>query len=466
MKPEVDQEMDSLLRAHARREASVRAMTITAQTEAHTTTGVHLDADELSAYAENALPAMVRTRYSQHLADCDSCREQVVVLARAAGVADQLEQRAARANEITPSVSWRERLAALFTSGTWRYAMPVIALLFVSSIVLWVMTGPRNKLNESPNQIASASHPNEPPQLNHAEVVSQPNEIAPDNATSAPASNANANANVNNDSKSSVAPAPTPPGELARNEQSAQAGAPTGIATLPQAGQPTDKPAATQNAEPVQTQNTSQYTNSNVGAGLSNNQAVQQSTPGEFAPAPPTASGGLAKSETNQPQTKTAQESVTVVAEQPRSKRGAELDDRERSAKRGRDEPSNEDEVRPHGGPSRSLAAPKARRTEESKDKQQAEKETNGARRQPDATASDRAATTEAGETRNVGGRKFRRQNGAWVDTAYKSGQATVNVRRDSEQWRALVADEPALRRIADALGGEAIIVWKGRAYR
>src|SRR5205085_5613751 len=255
MKPEVDQEMDSLLRAHARREASVRAMTITAQTEAHTTTGVHLDADELSAYAENALPAMVRTRYSQHLADCDSCREQVVVLARAAGVADQLEQRAARANEITPSVSWRERLAALFTSGTWRYAMPVIALLFVSSIVLWVMTGTRSK-HESANQIASASRTNETPQFNHAEVVSQPNEIAPDSAVGAPASNANANANananVNNDSKSSVAPAPTPPGELARNEQSAQAGAPTGIATLPQAGQPTDKPTATQNAEPVQ----------------------------------------------------------------------------------------------------------------------------------------------------------------------------------------------------------------------
>ena len=78
------------------------------------------------------------------------------------------------------------------------------------------------------------------------------------------------------------------------------------------------------------------------------------------------------------------------------------------------------------------------------------------------------ATTTEAPgeETRTVGGREFHRQKGAWVDTAYRAGQATTVVRRDSEQWRALAADEPDLRRIADALGGEVVIVWRGRAYR
>src|SRR5205085_3176492 len=127
-----------------------------------------------------ALPASARTRYSAHLADCDSCREQVVMLARAAGVADQLEQGAAHAHEITPSISWRERLAALFTSSTWRYAMPVIALLFVSGIVLWVMTGTRNR-HESANQIA-ATRPNEAPQLNHAEAAKQADEMATNSA--------------------------------------------------------------------------------------------------------------------------------------------------------------------------------------------------------------------------------------------------------------------------------------------
>jgi hypothetical protein len=39
-------------------------------------------------------------------------------------------------------------------------------------------------------------------------------------------------------------------------------------------------------------------------------------------------------------------------------------------------------------------------------------------------------------------------------------------VTRGSEQYRALVADEPGIKTIADQLGGEVIVVWKGRAYK
>ena len=130
---------------------------------------------------------------------------------------------------------------------------------------------------------------------------------------------------------------------------------PAKSAATSQLAQPTDQPMVTQNTAPVQTQNTSQYANSNAGAGLGSNQVVQQATPGEYAVAPSPASGGTAKNEANQTQSKAAQESVTTTAEQPR-KRDAALDDRERSAKRGRDERSDEDEARLHG-PSRSLSA-------------------------------------------------------------------------------------------------------------
>jgi hypothetical protein len=78
----------------------------------------------------------------------------------------------------------------------------------------------------------------------------------------------------------------------------------------------------------------------------------------------------------------------------------------------------------------------------------------------------DDKATGSAVETRRVSGRLFHRQGNAWVDADYASGRATVNVRRGSEQFRALVADEPALRSIAEQLGGEVIVVWKGTAYR
>jgi len=65
-----------------------------------------------------------------------------------------------------------------------------------------------------------------------------------------------------------------------------------------------------------------------------------------------------------------------------------------------------------------------------------------------------------------VAGRRFRREGDVWVDTAYDQSQATVNVTRGSEQFRALVADEPEIGRIAAQLGGEIIVVWKSRAYR
>ena len=75
-------------------------------------------------------------------------------------------------------------------------------------------------------------------------------------------------------------------------------------------------------------------------------------------------------------------------------------------------------------------------------------------------------AADEAGEIRTVGGRRFRRQDNTWVDTAYSSSDATIIVARGSEQYRALVADEPGIRSIAEQLPGEVVLVWKGRAYR
>lgn len=69
-------------------------------------------------------------------------------------------------------------------------------------------------------------------------------------------------------------------------------------------------------------------------------------------------------------------------------------------------------------------------------------------------------------EERSVGGKQFRREGNAWIDTSYSSGRSTVNVSRGSEQYRALIADEPSIRTFAEQLSGEVIVVWKGKAYR
>ena len=70
------------------------------------------------------------------------------------------------------------------------------------------------------------------------------------------------------------------------------------------------------------------------------------------------------------------------------------------------------------------------------------------------------------GTIRSVAGRRFRKQGGVWVDTAYTSGSAIVNIARGSEQYRALVADEPDIKKIADELDGPIVVVWKSRTYR
>lgn len=69
-------------------------------------------------------------------------------------------------------------------------------------------------------------------------------------------------------------------------------------------------------------------------------------------------------------------------------------------------------------------------------------------------------------ETRSVAGRSFRKQRGVWTDTAYNGSKENMIVTRGSEGYRGLIADEPAIKTIADQLDGEIIVVWKGRIYR
>lgn len=82
------------------------------------------------------------------------------------------------------------------------------------------------------------------------------------------------------------------------------------------------------------------------------------------------------------------------------------------------------------------------------------------------AMKSKRDADDETDGIRAVAGRRFRRQGNTWVDTAYESSKGATSMSRGSEQFRVLVADEPAIRTIANQLEGEVIVVWKGRAYR
>lgn len=83
-----------------------------------------------------------------------------------------------------------------------------------------------------------------------------------------------------------------------------------------------------------------------------------------------------------------------------------------------------------------------------------------------EARAKSKKDSEDEAETRTVSGKRFRRQGNVWIDTAYDSSRGTINVSRGSEQFRALAADEPGIRAIAEKLNGVVIVVSNGRAYR
>ena len=149
--------------------------------------------------------------------------------------------------------------------------------------------------------------------------------------------------------------------------------------------------------------------------------------PAKAQPAEPTDSPALAREEVakQRPQSKTA---VTDVAQQSEDEAGARRDKNEAVARR----------------------------------KAEARKAPEGR----GLTVGGGFSKNDQSATRTVGGRRFRRENDVWVDTAYSSSTPLTQIPRGSEQYRALMGDEPGLRTIAEELDGEVIVVWKGKAYR
>ena len=379
MKQERNNEMDLLLRRLGRRDDATVSNAV----------GDHLDADELSSYAENALPASARTRYTAHLAECSRCRELVVQLSASAGVIAAAEP----ATVSKPSM-WRTLLGSLFTPMVLRYAAPALGLIVVAVIGFVVLRR------------------DEP-----VPYVTQVTNNEPRPATSQAADTA---------SPASDSPAKTTPGSegLADRQRGTLHG--------------DSAPAPLPNAAPVV---------SSVETEVSKDAAAAQSKPeqhtpsaNEAPPAPkpsatPEESPGTADTEAKK---KEAQQSPTVAVTagaapaSEKSLRAAQREDRK-----------NDND----------FARSANRRAEP----------TQGA---GSVGGLQRDGYGFTGETRSVAGRRFRKQANIWIDTAYDSSRDTTTLRRGSEQYRALIADEPEIKTIADQLDGEFVVVWKGRAYR
>jgi len=372
MKQETNNEMDLLLRRLGRRDDALVPED-------------HLDADELSAYAENVLPAAARARYTMHLAECSRCRSLVAQLSSSAGVV------AATDSAAVPEPSgFRKFLASLFTPMVLRYAAPALGLILVAAIGFVVL-----RRNQPDRFVAQ-----------NTETASQQKPVASPAALT--------------DSYADSVTAPSP--ERLDEERK-------------QKNQPA-QPAPPPNTPPSVT---------SVDAEVSKDKAVaqpkreEQPAPAANEPAPvKTAPAATPEQSPRAAETEAAKNEVRVQSADA-SQKEKKLRDEERE-----DRKKDSDNFARARKPADSVSAP--------------------------ATGSARGIQSGGGDfsstTRTVAGRRFRKQGGVWVDTAYDSSKDAVTLSRGSEQYRALVADEPAIKTIADQLEGEIIVVWKGHTYR
>ena len=429
MKHSDSTEMDRLLRRHARRGGETLLARRGASDDAAAGaagSGAHLDADEMNAYAEGALPEAARSRYFSHLADCETCRKLVTDLTLAATLADEGKARVASLAAAPPSKSWREWLAAIFSPPVLRYGVPALALFAVITIAIVVMMNQRKESSVAQNQVRDSAPSTAP----------APNSAAETRTTTG---------TVENHSNSNVAP-------LADQQSTAQ---PDAAATPPAKPMPieSDAPVVTQegtanSATPAQ----SAVTETKAGEfGVAGKRQQEEAAPAPPPPAPQVLSAPAATAQGNRDK-----------QEEPKKAKVAGKDDT--------------DEMSVDGTTAGGVAADRAESNENRRDVGRtatARTPANQPRsRRPFGTMksgppADTAREKESSvETRSVGGRRFRKQGSAWVDTAYSSSRPTTNVARGSEQYRALIADEPGLRPIAEQLGGEVFVVWKSRAYR
>src|SRR5258707_1379609 len=424
MQPE-DSQIDVLLKRYGREARSGAA-------------AEHLDADELNAFAERSLPAAARSRYVSHLAAWDDCRGLATPLSIAAGATASL---GAGAIETASGSPW-QKLTSFFAPPVLRYAAFAAVLVMAVGVTFLAL---RNQRNSAP-RVAQSDQANAP----HATAVKQGDQPAPA-ATQTTQTSAIPSATTSQTAEN-------PNRDLKKDESKVAANTTEPPKPQKDAIASTDRPA------PLQKKAGELIT-------AERREAQQPS----FAPPPP---GEAGRAQNKSLEERDAQRSASVSG--PRKSEPADkfrVMDRsvggisQNRAGEGADNRARNDQAMnqqsavqqnqqsQNRGQDSTAEAPRmgnlsANRGHDEKSKEIAKKP---------ATAAAPSESEKAPETRSAGGHKFRRQGNAWVDRKFKSSMSVTNVARGSDAFRAL---DPAVHAIAHQLGGEVIVVAKGKAYR
>lgn len=452
MKQDFNDPMDSLLSDYARRLAarapSAGANRVPEGRALDHNNMEHPDADEMAAFAENALPAAARARTVAHLADCGVCRQSVIALMRVESVASET------AKSIPPQSlhtrpSWRERFAAFFASpAALRYAVPTLAAVLFAALIAGIMF---NRRQPEATLVASRQEP-QTSAVAHTDPASNDTESAMNSNTTA----SSAGKMSGSVSMSNTATIATTTTTTTTTTATANTATPTRRAANTNSSNAKEAPAASASnsnnssgntpfaARIPQQPATSERQNFDDEAIRVTNRSRAAARPS----AAPPAAANMSGSSTGVAAGQSEQVAVTSshVAKASKSNAGSNNSD----AAQNSDSPSFSTEAR----------AASRRRAPPTTPTAKNDLSVNG------RVVNKAKASAAPSALRRVNGRDFRRQGTRWLDAAYLPSQSTTNIRRGSKQYRTVVSAEPGIGQIAAQLDGEVIVVWKGRAYR
>lgn len=402
MEVNFDKQIDTILRDLAKGDAFAESPPVS-----------HLDADELSAFAENVLPQKARLRAMEHLADCSKCRNilstfvSLNVEAESETVHEEVKTIAA-----IPETPWYRRL---FAFPSLSYLMGAMALILVGTIgiILW-QNGQDSQLNVAKNEESVTEKVKGPSGVSSdgeapASEVYSANKAA--NAVAQPTVNAVANSN------SSVTVSNT---------------------TLTDPPKPIATPASVGSAN----------TATGSGPTLSDTKKVESDAPPVVAKEDVASKGGEGKRAGNEPETYATPASRAQTEENLAGQR-VETQTQNRAVQNTIIYPDGESRDARRNAPPAPAPAKKAAPRESQVADDKDENEKNKVEAKPTAY-------------KDVAGKSFRSEKGIWTDTAYKGGSLT-NIRRGTDEYKKL---DSGLRSTADYLGGTVIIVWKGKNYK
>ncbi|HVS81447.1 MAG TPA: hypothetical protein VHE60_06915 [Pyrinomonadaceae bacterium] len=429
MKPE-DSQIDVLLKRYGRHAKSGAA-------------AGHLDADELNAFAERSMPVASRSRYVSHLAECDDCRKLATRLSIAAGSTAN-----AGAGSIeTASGSLWQKLTSFFAPPMLRYAAFAAVLVVAVGVTFLALRHQRESAFVAENEQRSQ------PQVG---AVKQGEQAAPA-ANEKPQTFASPSGTISQ-------PAQSPNFDLKKDESKAadKTAAPPKPEKEAIASADNPVPAETRAGKPVIVEQQPSFAPPPPGEGG----RVQTQSRAE-RDAQSIAASGPRKSEPPSDKLKTRDRSVGGISQA----RQAEGDDNRAvnnqqttnqqttNQQAANQQATNQSTTNQNKMLDSNAEAP--RTGNQAMNRSGNEESTEIARKR--ATGGARSDSEKAPETRSAGGHKFRRQGNAWVDTRFKSSMSITNVSRGSDEFRALDSE---VRSIAERLGGEVIVVRKGKAYR